>query len=391
MAQNTVNYANNPTGPQLLDDYLAKEQENDLSSNSGIQRPSYASAGTVWLDTSVTPWLYKIYDGSDDAIIGAVNPTTHMFIADSVDESNLVHKTGDETISGAKTFIGSGWITKIKNNSVTYDTAPLSNTNTTIAFVDENDDSMGVVECRRNTDNSTMMLFNVYGANGSWASDTLRLKVLEDGETRASAPIPSDTTSTSSAQIATTGWVNTLGNNVVHLSGSETISGTKTFNGAVYLPNGTIIQKQDNNVEGGEIKFQRANNDPLSQNAALDLYNGVMRFLYCNGVQVPATDANNCAVNTVNKSKNATGYFQLGNGLILNWGHALMNNNTTTTMNFAKAFTSEMSYGMTQGYWSPESNRQDPLTITARSTTGFTIRNTAGGGSNYCYWVAIGY
>lgn len=107
MAQNTVNYANNPTGPELLDNYLTKEQENILSSNSGIQRPSYAIAGTPWLDTSVTPWLYKIYDGSGDVIIGAVNSTTHGFVPSGVDESNLVHKTGNETIAGSKTFSSS--------------------------------------------------------------------------------------------------------------------------------------------------------------------------------------------------------------------------------------------------------------------------------------------
>jgi hypothetical protein len=107
MAQNIVNYANNPTGPELLDDYLSKEQENNLSSNSGIQRPSYAVAGTLWIDTSVTPWLYKLYDGTSDITIGAFNPSTHLYTATGVDESNLVHKTENETITGGKTFSSS--------------------------------------------------------------------------------------------------------------------------------------------------------------------------------------------------------------------------------------------------------------------------------------------
>lgn len=46
---------------------------------------------------------------------------------------------------------------------------------------------------------------------------------------------PTDTTSGSGTQIATTGWVNTVGNSVVHLNGTETISGNKTFSGNVYL------------------------------------------------------------------------------------------------------------------------------------------------------------
>ena len=79
MAQNVVDFSDNPTGAKLMDDYLAKDQQNVLTSNSGIQRPSYAVAGTKWLDTSVTPWLWKMYDGTSDIMLGTVNPSTHLF------------------------------------------------------------------------------------------------------------------------------------------------------------------------------------------------------------------------------------------------------------------------------------------------------------------------
>lgn len=102
MAQNSVNYGNNPTGPELLDDYLDKEQENILTSNSGIQRPSYADVGTKWLDISSTPWALKIFDGTSDVIIGTVNPTTHAFISAGIDTAVLL--TGNQTIGGTKTF-----------------------------------------------------------------------------------------------------------------------------------------------------------------------------------------------------------------------------------------------------------------------------------------------
>lgn len=45
----------------------------------------------------------------------------------------------------------------------------------------------------------------------------------------ATAPTPTTTTDQASTQIATTGWVNKKGNNVVHLSDAETITGAKTF------------------------------------------------------------------------------------------------------------------------------------------------------------------
>ena len=80
MAQNVVDFSGNPSGSGLMDDYLDKDQQNVLTSNSGIQRPSYAVAGTKWLDTSVTPWLWKIYDGTDDILLGTVNSSDNVFL-----------------------------------------------------------------------------------------------------------------------------------------------------------------------------------------------------------------------------------------------------------------------------------------------------------------------
>lgn len=95
MSQTVVDYSSSPSGAELLDDMLDKEQENLLSSHSGNQTPSYAVAGTVWLDTSVTPWLLKIYDGNDDIIIGSVNSTDDEFIS-----SHPLTNTGDLFVQG---------------------------------------------------------------------------------------------------------------------------------------------------------------------------------------------------------------------------------------------------------------------------------------------------
>jgi hypothetical protein len=105
MTQNAVNYANNPTGPQLLDDYLAKDKENNLTSNSGVQRPSYALPGTKWLDTSTSVWVWNMYDGSNDVTLGTINPTTHSFSAAGLDTAVLL--TGNQTVAGVKTFSSS--------------------------------------------------------------------------------------------------------------------------------------------------------------------------------------------------------------------------------------------------------------------------------------------
>lgn len=108
MSQNVVNFAESPSGAELLDDMLAPQQQNLLSSHSGTARPSYAVAGTKWLDISVTPWLLKIYDGSDDIVIGTVNPTTNEFIS-----SHPLTNTGDLFVQGT-----SGKPTRLAASSV---------------------------------------------------------------------------------------------------------------------------------------------------------------------------------------------------------------------------------------------------------------------------------
>lgn len=80
MSQNNVDFSGNPSGSGLLDDYLDKEQRNILTSNSGLQRPSYAVAGTKWLNTSSTPWQWYMYDGTDDILLGTVNSTDNVFL-----------------------------------------------------------------------------------------------------------------------------------------------------------------------------------------------------------------------------------------------------------------------------------------------------------------------
>lgn len=50
-----------------------------ITNHSGSSAPSYVTAGMHWLDTSATPWLIKMYDGTDHIVIGAVNASTNTF------------------------------------------------------------------------------------------------------------------------------------------------------------------------------------------------------------------------------------------------------------------------------------------------------------------------
>ena len=71
-------------------------------------------------------------------------------------------------------------------------------------------------------------------------------------------------------------------NNLVHLTGNETIYGEKSFMNPVYFASNSTVLKSDTNLEGGELHLQQANNDPLTGDAIIDLYNGSIRFIGAN-------------------------------------------------------------------------------------------------------------
>ncbi|MBR6082502.1 MAG: hypothetical protein IKP62_06225 [Salinivirgaceae bacterium] len=71
-------------------------------------------------------------------------------------------------------------------------------------------------------------------------------------------------------------------NNLVHQTGNETIYGEKSFMNPVYFASNSTVLKSDTNLEGGELHLQRANNDPLTGDAIIDLNNGSIRFIGAN-------------------------------------------------------------------------------------------------------------
>lgn len=193
-------------------------------------------------------------------------------------------------------------------------------------------------------------------------------------EIPAYANVPSGvTTSTSNEQIATTGWVNTVGNNVVHLSGTEAITGTKIFkadpiikNGAPRLymgdpsqtkgtaPSGSAwsaVEFQDNNgarlglvrqlndstkLNRVELLVEKANASGDNSQATMSLYYPASGGAYATA---PASSVNGSILTTVNKSKAAKGYYELGNGLIVQWGKS-QTSDSSGVFTLPKAFTS---------------------------------------------------
>lgn len=187
--------------------------------------PEWAATVTYYkgsLTKKVTATGFQIYNSLTDNNTGNLLSDTDNWklVMDSDNlyalDNNVVHKTGDETISGLKIFKGLGdEKIHIQNTNVTYNTAPLSSVNNTIAFVDKNDYGYGIVQCWRYTDNSTFTLISARGANNTWPSTALGIGMKADGTTYTLCPPPTDTTQTNSNQIDTVGARNTRINDVL--------------------------------------------------------------------------------------------------------------------------------------------------------------------------------
>lgn len=59
---------------------LADWRDAILSLNSGVSRPAYATAGTMWRDTTTTPWVIKMFDGAADVPWFDIDPATHLIV-----------------------------------------------------------------------------------------------------------------------------------------------------------------------------------------------------------------------------------------------------------------------------------------------------------------------
>ena len=120
--------------------------------------------------------------------------------------NNCVHLSGNETITGVKTFKGNNRITVLQNSTVTYNTAPASNTLTDLSIRDKDGVEMGVLEHIRSTNNDTGLQMVVKGIDGNWSTG-LGVGKKADGTTYTSAPTPA--VGDNSNKIATTAYINT--------------------------------------------------------------------------------------------------------------------------------------------------------------------------------------
>lgn len=103
----------NPTLGASLSGLAYRQFDNDgkkalLNHHKGSSAPSYAETGVIWLDDATTPWVLKIYDGSDWIAIGTINAATNAFIPyNGTQAINVINFSEASIASAATTDLGS--------------------------------------------------------------------------------------------------------------------------------------------------------------------------------------------------------------------------------------------------------------------------------------------
>lgn len=223
--------------------------------------------------------------------------------------------------------------------------------------------------------------------------------------------------------------------NGVYTTGNQSIAGTKTFTGnpaiqntapALYLNSMDIIKgTAPSETQYAGITFRDSTGDikgslariltgyQTNKESFISLYafksdatpateagligDSVTMHYPATGnpyATAPASDVVNSIVTTINKSKAANGYFQLGNGLIVQWGTA-GDINGYNTITFPKAFTST-NYRVvaTQLGSNADLPSMSAVSVTGKTKTTFKVGRraiTEAATVSSIEWIAIGY
>jgi len=115
MTQSNLDTPINPatkSGSTLADDLSGTNKWRDAlhSLHKGSSRPSYAQAGMLWVDDTNNPlWDIKLYDGTNDIVLGVFNTTANTVNLVTTDGTqtltNKTITTSDNTITIATTAI----------------------------------------------------------------------------------------------------------------------------------------------------------------------------------------------------------------------------------------------------------------------------------------------
>lgn len=176
-------------------------------------------------------------------------------------KSEVVHRTGDETIDGIKTFNNGVFfnspvsfvknttntvatyqdVNYVRDKSLETNNIPYNKTYYTNALMDKNNKFVTYIQNVHKADGASSISINArtQNANGENVTSSIGVEATKNGDVVATAPIPTASNSMDSKRITTIGWVNdpSASLNVVHRTGDEDINGKKRFKssqGALY-------------------------------------------------------------------------------------------------------------------------------------------------------------
>lgn len=342
---------------------------------------------------------------------------------------NYVTLGTEQTITGNKTFTAAitfdSYIRFMNNaqsyrhiysdnSAITKGTAPSANTGYDYLFRDSaNSNIVGFGGWYNTNGNIYAALYAYNPTAGSTTHADLRVGnyasgradvVFETPTGVANSCLDGETNSTTSNMLALKGWVNNpaTATNVVHRSGNETIGGVKRFSENIITDiNATRNVAPSTTQYGGIGVRDNANNLFASMVAAMDTNKNASAFLRvfnpkntsssdatymtlhydadgATYVTAPASDKNGSIVTTTGKTKAANGYYELGNGLIMQWGTS--NGSGWQTVTFPKAFTSTnyTIVGISKG--------ESYCVVGTKTKSNVSVGNNVG-----FDWLAIGY
>ena len=183
---------------------------------------------------------------NESKLIGFPNGTLTWGGKNIALDENLVHRTGNEAISGVKTFTNDIFR---KNTSVDLTVTPTGYTNTNIIFADKNNKTIAhFAYVQRPSGVNDVGIFawdkngNAHGIHINTNNEVIPLMSSSESYSLGSA---------------THKWAKVYSDDVVHTSGTETISGNKVFRDPIF-------RKSDITTTFGEIvyRFEDSNNSP---------------------------------------------------------------------------------------------------------------------------------
>lgn len=328
---------------------------------------------------------------------------------------NKVSKSGD-TMTGPLSF------TDFYNTSndndlriITYTpnvigTSPSSSVYTGIKTFDKDSNQIGglnTVYESSGTINSIMYVQRT--DSGSLVAGTLGVYIDQGGTfAYTRTPTPTDTTSKDSTQIASVGWANTTGNNIVHIDSNETITGLKSFTTNVGLQiNGTdynwrlrstgnpgngwaFLRNSDTNYvalncDNTNITIGSENIIPRSVTATVtDDSTRIATTAFIKALLATRSTQGFMALTRVTRSGSA----KFANGLHLEWGNISGTTGNDTAVTFRSAYNIPPIVMITRSAGATTADTlAHPYIRGGTTTTGVNVYFPASTGA---YWFAIG-